>query len=268
VTGIAAAVPVIGIGGTAYAGSGSLGLYAPSGGGVDAGIQRTQLPAGLPLTLAAKSTATYVVKSGDTLSRIAAAHKVSGGWQALWKLNRSTVGSNPNLIYPNQKLQLVAGAKPAAKPAPKAATKTATKTAAKPKSSGWVLPLTSYHLTARFGQVGGNWGSFHHGLDFAAPTGTPIHAVGAGEIVAAGWDGAYGNRIKVRHSDGTETLYGHMSRFARTSGSVSAGTVIGYVGATGNVTGPHCHLEVRPHGGGLGDAVDPYKWLVGKGLHP
>ncbi|HZC27480.1 MAG TPA: M23 family metallopeptidase [Actinopolymorphaceae bacterium] len=109
---------------------------------------------------------------------------------------------------------------------------------------------------------------FHHGLDFAAPTGTPIHAVGRGTIVTAGWDGAYGNCIQVRHPDGTETLYGHMSRFARTAGRVQPGTVIGYVGATGNVTGPHVHLEVRPHGGGLDDAVDPFPWLTRHGLHP
>lgn len=132
----------------------------------------------------------------------------------------------------------------------------------------WVLPLASYHLTGRFGQSGSNWSMFHHGLDFAAPTGTPIRAVGRGTIVASGWDGAYGNRIEIRHPDGTETLYGHMSRLALTAGQVQPGTVIGYVGSTGNVTGPHVHLEVRPHGGGLDDAVDPFPWLTEHGLHP
>jgi murein DD-endopeptidase MepM/ murein hydrolase activator NlpD len=151
----------------------------------------------------------------------------------------------------------------------KAAREAAKEKAAREKSTpDWVLPLESYVLTGRFGQSGSRWASYHHGLDFAADTGTPIRAVGRGEIIAAGWDGAYGNRILIRHPNGTVTLYGHMSRFERTSGSVEPGTVIGYVGATGNVTGPHLHLEVRPHGGGLDSAIDPYAWLVDKGLHP
>ena len=134
--------------------------------------------------------------------------------------------------------------------------------------AGWALPIDAYELTGRFGQDGNKWASSHHGLDFAAPSGTPIRAVGKGTIIAAGWDGAYGNRILVEHADGTVTLYGHMSRFARTSGPIKAGTVIGYVGATGNVTGPHLHLEVRPDGGGLEDTIDPFEWLEDKGLTP
>jgi murein DD-endopeptidase MepM/ murein hydrolase activator NlpD len=156
-----------------------------------------------------------------------------------------------------------AAAKKAA--AKKAAAKKAVKAAKKPD---WVLPLASYHLTGRFGSSGNRWASSHHGLDFAAPSGTPIRAVGPGEIIAAGWDGAYGNRIKVLHRDGTVTLYGHMSRFERSSGEVDAGTVIGYVGATGNTTGPHMHLEVRPDNGGLYDTIDPEDWLEDKGLDP
>ncbi len=139
---------------------------------------------------------------------------------------------------------------------------------AKRQAPGWVLPMTGYELTGRFGSSGSNWSSSHHGLDFAAPTGTPIRAVGPGQIVVSGWGGAYGNHLEIRHPDGTVTLYGHMSRYARTSGTVKAGTVIGYVGATGNVTGPHLHLEVRPHGGGLESTIDPEKWLSDKGLRP
>jgi murein DD-endopeptidase MepM/ murein hydrolase activator NlpD len=146
--------------------------------------------------------------------------------------------------------------------------KDAAKNAVATKPKYWGLPLTDYHLTGRFGQSGDKWSSFHHGLDFAAPTGVPIHAVGSGRISAAGWAGAYGNRVEIRHPDGTVTLYGHMSKILRWSGSVHVGDVIGYVGATGNVTGPHVHLEVRPHGGGLDDAVNPFPWLVDKGLHP
>jgi murein DD-endopeptidase MepM/ murein hydrolase activator NlpD len=133
----------------------------------------------------------------------------------------------------------------------------------------WVLPVRGYHLSARFGQNGDKWASFHHGLDFAAPDGTPIHAVGAGEIIdVTRGDPAYGNYIKIRHDNGTVTLYAHMSAFERTSGSVNAGDVIGYVGSTGNATGPHLHLEVRPDNGGLSSSIDPFPWLSSKGLYP
>ncbi|MGH3486909.1 MAG: M23 family metallopeptidase [Actinopolymorphaceae bacterium] len=139
----------------------------------------------------------------------------------------------------------------------------------RPKPALWVLPVQTYHLTGRFGQNGDNWSSFHHGLDFAARVGTPVRAVAAGTIIEAGWDGsAYGNRTKIRHRDGTVTLYAHLSGFRRRSGTVAAGTVIGYVGATGNTTGPHVHLEVRPHGGNLDSAIDPTRWLTSKGLKP
>jgi murein DD-endopeptidase MepM/ murein hydrolase activator NlpD len=139
----------------------------------------------------------------------------------------------------------------------------------RPQPARWVLPVQKYHLTGRFGQHGNSWSSSHHGLDFAAPAGTPIRAVGAGTIVEAEWNGsAYGNRINVRHHDGTITLYAHLSGFERRSGKAAAGTVIGYVGATGNVTGPHVHLEIRPHGGNLDSAIDPARWLAGKGLRP
>jgi murein DD-endopeptidase MepM/ murein hydrolase activator NlpD len=133
----------------------------------------------------------------------------------------------------------------------------------------WVLPVRKYHISATFGQNGDRWASFHHGLDFAAPAGTPVRAVGAGRIIAAGWsDSAYGNRIKVRHNTGTVTLYAHLSGFERTRGRVRPGEIIGYVGATGNATGPHLHLEVRPRGGDLSSSIDPGRWLERHGLDP
>ena len=133
--------------------------------------------------------------------------------------------------------------------------------AARPK---WVLPLDHYRLTAGFGDWG-LWSSAHTGQDFAAPYGTPVHAVGDGKIIFAGWDGAYGNKIAIQHPDGTVTWYAHMSSFIRTDGTVKAGDLIGRVGATGNVTGPHVHLEVRPGGG---DPIDPLPWLRAHGLKP
>ncbi|MFE5327231.1 peptidoglycan DD-metalloendopeptidase family protein [Embleya sp. NPDC056575] len=130
---------------------------------------------------------------------------------------------------------------------------------------GWTLPLASYTLTARFGQSGDRWANNHTGLDFAADEGTNVRAVGAGEIVEAGWAGAYGNRLVLRHPDGTVTWYCHLSSFVRSQGGVQSGETIAKVGATGNVTGPHLHLEVRPGGGA---PIDPYTWLQGKALKP
>jgi len=77
-------------------------------------------------------------------------------------------------------------------------------------------------------------------------------------VVSAGWDGAYGNKIVIRHRDGTVTWYAHLSSFVRHTGAVRVGEVIGRIGSTGNSTGAHLHLEVRPGGG---DSVDPLHWL-------
>ena len=123
-----------------------------------------------------------------------------------------------------------------------------------------VSPVTGYVLTSMFGP---RWGSIHTGMDMAAPTGTPIRALGSGDIVFAGWDGPFGQKIVVRLADGTEVWYCHQSKFAVTAGHVSVGQVIGYVGSTGHTTGPHLHLEIHPGGG---DAVDPKPWLAAHGL--
>jgi murein DD-endopeptidase MepM/ murein hydrolase activator NlpD len=127
----------------------------------------------------------------------------------------------------------------------------------------WVKPILNYRLTAGFGQSSYLWSHAHTGQDFAAPVGTPVRTIGAGRIVSADWDGAYGRKIVVQHPDGTVTWYAHLSAFVRTSGMVQAGDVIGRVGSTGNTTGPHLHLEVRP---GDGDPINPLPWLRAHGV--
>ena len=134
--------------------------------------------------------------------------------------------------------------------------------AAEARRPKWVLPLVNFRLTAGFGEWG-LWSSSHTGQDFAAPYGTPVRSVGDGVIESAGYDGAYGNKIVVRHPDGTVTWYCHLSSFERTSGAVKAGDIIGRVGSTGNSTGDHLHLEVRPGGG---DPVPPLTWLRRQGV--
>jgi len=87
----------------------------------------------------------------------------------------------------------------------------------------------------------------HKGVDYAAPTGTPIHAAGDGVIKYRGWMRGYGNFVVIQHNGSISTAYGHMSRFAseRVGQHVSQGQVIGYVGMTGLATGPHLHYEFR-----------------------
>lgn len=130
----------------------------------------------------------------------------------------------------------------------------------------WVLPIATYRLTAVFGQASYLWSTVHTGLDFAAPEGTPISSIGAGTVTQAGYAGSYGNRTIVTHPDGTEIWYCHQSSIGVTVGqSVGRGDVIGSVGSTGNVTGAHLHLEVRPAGGVPSDL---YTALAERGATP
>ncbi|MGL5827336.1 MAG: M23 family metallopeptidase [Nocardioides sp.] len=129
----------------------------------------------------------------------------------------------------------------------------------------WVLPLAKYRLTAQYGDYG-LWSSSHTGLDFAAPSGTPIYAVANGTVTETGYDGAYGNKTVLTLDDGTDLWFCHQTSYAVSVGDiVRAGDVIGYVGSSGNTTGPHLHLEVRPGGG---DPVDPYAALVANRVQP
>ncbi|MFI6153950.1 M23 family metallopeptidase [Kitasatospora sp. NPDC051170] len=133
------------------------------------------------------------------------------------------------------------------------------------KAAALTLPVSDYRLSAHYGQSARYWAHLHTGLDFAADTGTPVMAIGQGTITSAGWSGSYGYRIVETLPDGTEIWYCHLSSIIKGSGSVTGGQQIGKVGATGNVTGPHLHLEVRPGGGA---PVDPETWLEQRGLTP
>ncbi len=90
----------------------------------------------------------------------------------------------------------------------------------------------------------------HHGLDYAAPRGTPVSAVGDGTVLFTGTKGGYGKVVILKHSGGYKTTYGHLSRMAsgiRKGKKVDQGEVIAYVGSTGIATGPHLHYEIRIH---------------------
>ena len=127
----------------------------------------------------------------------------------------------------------------------------------------WYLPVDEVDLTARFGDYG-LWASYHTGLDFNGDDGDPIYSVASGLVTSAGYDGSYGYKTVVTLNDGTEIWYAHQTSIHVSEGdTVRGGELIGTIGATGNVTGSHLHLEVRP---GAGDPVDPYAALQVHGL--
>jgi murein DD-endopeptidase MepM/ murein hydrolase activator NlpD len=128
-------------------------------------------------------------------------------------------------------------------------------------------PINGARLSSGFGMrrhpiLG--YSRMHRGTDFAAGTGTPILAAGDGTVVRAGRFGSYGNYVRIRHANGYETAYAHMSRFARgmrAGAHVRQGQVIGYVGTTGRSTGPHLHYEVLRRG----QQINPVNLRVANG---
>ena len=110
--------------------------------------------------------------------------------------------------------------------------------------------ISSYFAKKRYHPIHKKYRA-HHGIDYAAPTGTPIETAGDGKVIYAGWKSGYGKYIKIRHNDKYTTAYGHLSRISkgiRKGARVKQGKVIGKVGSTGDATGPHLHYEVIVRG--------------------
>ncbi|MEU6954520.1 transglycosylase family protein [Streptomyces sp. NPDC045714] len=269
----------------------------------------------------------YTVASGDSLSGIASAQRVRGGWQGLYATNRTVVGDDPDLIFPGQRLSLDQSRAPKAgegkssgqperkaAPKPPAATpdqrkadpkkeapaqaapkkeapkqrapeKTAPKQQAPKKEapkqeapkkerpaqeravkhSGFSAPVSAGTGTP-YRQAGGWSSGYHTGVDFPVPTGTSVKSVAPGRVVSAGWAGAYGYEVVIRHSDGKYSQYAHLSALhVRAGQSVSGGQRIARSGSTGNSTGPHLHFEIRT-GPGYGSDVDPLAYLRAGGV--
>ncbi|AIV32890.1 MULTISPECIES: M23 family metallopeptidase [Streptomyces] len=230
---------------------------------------------------------TYTVKSGDYLSKIADEQHVDGGWKKLYADNREAVGSDPSLIHPGLELSIAGQAakssapssaqsqKPAEKPAQKS-TDTA-KTAASESSdtgsqsagttSGYTSPVAGGTVGTPYHQSGSMWSSgYHTGTDFVVPTGTSLKAVGAGTVVSAGWGGAYGNQVVIKLDEGHYAQYAHLSSLSVSAGqTVTAGQQVGLSGATGNVTGPHLHFEIRTTPD-YGSDIDPLAFLRSHGV--
>ncbi|ERN41192.1 membrane protein [Rubidibacter lacunae KORDI 51-2] len=119
--------------------------------------------------------------------------------------------------------------------------------------AGYIWPARGV-LTSGYGM---RWGRMHRGIDIAAPVGTPIFAASSGEVVVAGWNaGGYGNIVKLRHGDGSVTLYAHNSRIVVRRGQrVRQGQQIAEMGSTGRSSGPHLHFEIHPGGRGATNPI-------------
>lgn len=133
-------------------------------------------------------------------------------------------------------------------------------------AGGWQQPLRgNFRMSSGFGyRIHPITGvrKLHGGTDFAAPSGTPVYATKAGVITTRGWEGSYGNYVKITHGGDTASGYAHLSRFADGAGfgsTVSAGQLIGYVGNTGGSTGAHLHFEIFING----ERVDAIPYLRG-----
>jgi murein DD-endopeptidase MepM/ murein hydrolase activator NlpD len=235
------------------------------------------------------TTKTYAVRAGDYLSKIADEQDVNGGWKRLYRDNRKTIGekaaadtgsgSGSGSDAGSAKTSQSSAKKTTAAPkaaAPEAAPKAAdTKAApeAAPKAAdtagaaGFTLPAGGAIVSTPYKMSGGMWSSgYHTGVDFAVPTGTSLKSVGAGTVVSAGWGGAYGNQVVVKLNDGHYAQYAHLSSLSVSAGqTVTGGQQVGLSGATGNVTGPHLHFEIRTTPD-YGSDVDPLAFLRSKGV--
>ncbi|MER7695771.1 transglycosylase family protein [Streptomyces sp. NPDC096095] len=315
--------------------AGNRPVRAPAPQSAPPGQQQARPAAATPTHVPGKRDS-YTVASGDSLSGIASAQRVRGGWQGLYAANRTVVGSDPDLIFPGQRLSLdrsgapkagegSASGKPGRKTAPKppAAAPEAKKTEQRDsapekgapasvapkkeapkqrtpeqqapkkeapkkeapkeapgkaapqkerpaperavKHSGFSAPVAAGTGTP-YRQAGGWSSGYHTGVDFPVPTGTSVKSVSSGRVVSAGWAGAYGYEVVIRHNDGKYSQYAHLSALhVRAGQSVSGGQRIARSGSTGNSTGPHLHFEIRT-GPGYGSDVDPLAYLRAGGV--
>ncbi|MGY1823939.1 M23 family metallopeptidase [Geodermatophilus sp. SYSU D00079] len=148
----------------------------------------------------------------------------------------------------------------AARAEAEAAAAEAAREAARPRA---VLPVAGARLTSTFAA---RWGTFHYGIDLAAPMRTPEYAAVDGVVLRAGAASGFGLAVYVLHDNGDVTVYGHMDKILVEPGQyVEAGETIALLGNRGQSTGPHLHFEV--HKGGInGKRIDPLPWLAERGV--
>lgn len=232
---------------------------------------------------------THTVKAGDTLTSIAKQYNItngsdglSTGWKVLFYHNTDKI-KDPNVIFVGQVLKIpgsssdsVSTPKPTT-PAPTTPVtpKPTTPAPTTPSTNGWSLPLANSVVTQSYGNPRPGYSlGYHTGIDLMGSQGTPVKAVSTGTVVFSGYGyadsgGSYGHHIVLRLADGKYALYAHLAgSTVQTGQSVTAGQMIGYVGSTGNSSGPHLHFEIRlnPKDFNGGNFLNPVTYLRSKGL--
>ena len=128
---------------------------------------------------------------------------------------------------------------------------------------GFGYPVTNHHIGTGYGVSGRYWSSGHHtGVDFPVSKGTPVYSIGDGQVVDTGYNRAYGNYVEIYHGDNIYSFYAHASSVIVSAGQhVTKGQQVMKSGATGNVTGPHLHFEIRSPGPRYANCVNPMNYL-------
>ena len=184
----------------------------------------------------------YKIKTGDTLKIVAEKHKADiAEIQAANELFSDKINPNSSLFIP--------GATAPWEDIPVVVYRPSPAPAVIVSGNIFDWPVRG-RITSGYGYRRSPFGrGVHDGLDIAAPMGTPIRAAMAGRVESVGYDNVYGNFVIIRHTEGYKTLYGHLESYEARSGTyVDTDTVIGYVGNTGQSTGPHLHFTVYKDG--------------------
>lgn len=193
--------------------------------------------------------------ASESSSVLAAQQQMLGAEEQLEVLPQASV----SVAEAQARLQEVAASR-AARAEAAAEAEAAAAEAARPKT---VLPINGARLTSTFAS---RWGTFHYGIDLAAPMRTPEYAAADGVVLRAGAASGFGLAVYILHENGDVTVYGHMDKILVAPGDyVDAGETIALLGNRGQSTGPHLHFEV--HKGGIdGKRIDPLPWLRERGV--
>ncbi len=197
--------------------------------------KNTDIHPGDTLLILPVSGIKYTVVKGDTLEKVA--KRFSGDVEDIVNFNNlaDSLVVGTEIIIPNGELVTVSASGATA--------------STHPLSPSGTLQQIGYYLRPLRGGTHTQGVHGYNGVDIAAPTGTPIMASADGDVIVAknsGWNGGYANYAVIKHGNGSQTLYAHATAIIVSVGQhVVQGQVIGYVGATGNATGPHIHFEIR-----------------------
>ena len=193
-----------------------------------------QMQVGTELELPTRDGLLYKVQRGDALDALIDRYEADRDATIAYELNRLT--PDPNAIYIEQRLLLVGGTRPDLNGAYFAPLRS---------PEVWYMPVEYERITDPFGTPRNNHYGIHTGVDFAAPSGAPVRAARAGTVTNGGWENSYGYWIEIDHGGEIKSRYAHLSDYRVSVGQrVAAGEVIGWIGSTGQSTGPHLHFEI------------------------